>query len=822
MRIILTTSLLLCCFTSIFSQQIKGVITDTTGKPLPYASVYIRETGRGTNANSEGRYVLTVPRGTCTVVCQYVGYLKQEIKLDGNAIAGDIDFRLRIQEMTLGEVVIGTGEDPAYEIIRSAIKLRKHYRSLLEKFQCEVYTKGQMRVRNYPDKFLGKKVDFEDGDTSKQKMVFLSETISRYSVDRPDKVKIEVLSSRVSGQSDGYGLAAPNFMSFYDNNIFIGNSLNPRGFISPISDNALNYYKYKFEGSFIEDGKEIDRIRVTPRRKFEPLFSGTINIVADEWRIHSVQLLLTKSSQMQTLDTLRIEQLHRPLNKDTWYVGSQVIYPAIKIFGFDVHGSFVNIYSDFDVNPSFDKKYFNNTILKYTDSSNKKTADYWNERRPLPLMQEEVSDYRRKDSLELVRKDPRYLDSLDKRRNKISPAGILLLGQTFTKSKKRSSVTVPALLEQVNFNPAEALVINTGFSWVKRLDSASASRRSIEIAPTFRYAFGIQRFSPSVQFRYTFGKKYLSSLTLAGGRKVFQFNNGSPIGERGNTLSCLLSEENRIKTYDATFFRAAVRRGIGEGFNFSASVQYQDRTPLDNISDYTWRDKADRTYTPNFPNEIIPVNISHHQAVQFTVGIQWQAGTKYVELPGRKINIGSKYPVLAFQYTQGIPGLLGSDVDFSKWKFTVSDNINLKLRGLFRYRLGAGGFIRRNQVQLPDYTHFNGNLSSLAAEYLNSFQLLPIYQFSNTERFYALGHVEYNLRGFLTNKIPGFRKLNFYLVTSANAVRLSKDNFYYEASVGFDNILKQLRIDFVQSWLNGKPWQNGFKIGLSAFQRNDD
>jgi len=122
-----------------------------------------------------------------------------------------------------------------------------------------------------------------------------------------------VISSKVSGQTGGYGLTAPEFLSFYENNIRVGDGLNPRGFISPIAENALSYYKYKWEGSYTEDGREINHIKVIPRRKFEPLFSGYIDIAEDEWRIHSVKLELTKNSQMEILDTLRVEQLYRRL-----------------------------------------------------------------------------------------------------------------------------------------------------------------------------------------------------------------------------------------------------------------------------------------------------------------------------------------------------------------------------------------------------------------------------------------------------------------------------------------------------------------------------
>ena len=88
-------------------------------------------------------------------------------------------------------------------------------------------------------------------------------------------------------------------MEAYDNIISISNNLNPRGFISPISENALNYYRYKLEGTYFEDGRMVNHIRVTPKRTYEPVFSGYIDIVDEDWRIHSLKLMLTKSSQME-------------------------------------------------------------------------------------------------------------------------------------------------------------------------------------------------------------------------------------------------------------------------------------------------------------------------------------------------------------------------------------------------------------------------------------------------------------------------------------------------------------------------------------------
>nr|MBP7109614.1 hypothetical protein [Chitinophagaceae bacterium] len=380
------------------------------------------------------------------------------------------------------------------------------------------------------------------------------------------------------------------------------------------------------------------------------------------------------------------------------------------------------------------------------------------------------------------------------------------------------------LIEEVNFNPAEGLVFSGGFKWTKKLDSTSFGRKQISIQPNLRYGFLNKHFNPNLTLNYVYGKKYASTISLSGGKRVFQFNNNSPIGERGNTISSLLSEENRIKSYEAAYFRGSYRKNVGDGFSIVAGFQYQDRSPLNNLTDYTWSKKDNKEYTPNYPFEIVSENIKRHQSLTALFGLSWQPGAKYIELPDRKISIGSKYPVFSVEYTYGFPKLFDSDVDFSKWKFNIKDDINLKLQGVLNYRIGVGGFLSNKKVELPDYNHFNGNISTLATEYLNSFQLLPIYQFSNTAKFYSLAHIEYNLKGFITNKIPGFRKLNLYLVTGGNGFYINNSRDYYEVFVGLDNIFKQLRVDFVQSYLNGRRWQNGFRIGLTRLggRRGDD
>src|SRR5207302_1659416 len=122
------------------------------------------------------------------------------------------------------------------------------------------YIKGLIKLRSLPQKVLGQKVPEEERkdmmlDSSGKGIIFLSESITKVAMQQPGKMKLEVVSGRVSGSS-GFGFSFPTFISLYQNNVTVfASQLNPRGFISPIADGALNFYRYKFMGSFFEDGK---------------------------------------------------------------------------------------------------------------------------------------------------------------------------------------------------------------------------------------------------------------------------------------------------------------------------------------------------------------------------------------------------------------------------------------------------------------------------------------------------------------------------------------------------------------------------------------
>lgn len=149
----------LLLFSSLFSYagKISGVITDDKGYPLPYASLSIKGTKKGTTTNSSGKYSIDLNPGQYTLIAQYVGYAKGEKTITVTASEQTVDFSLSIQELTLSEVIVKKGEDPAYEIIRNAIKKRNFYNDQVDSFSVNVYIKGLMRSGAMPKKIFGKK-----------------------------------------------------------------------------------------------------------------------------------------------------------------------------------------------------------------------------------------------------------------------------------------------------------------------------------------------------------------------------------------------------------------------------------------------------------------------------------------------------------------------------------------------------------------------------------------------------------------------------------------------------------------------------------------
>lgn len=828
-------SALFCIFISSYCQAIavKGRVTDDKDQPLPFATVFIKGTTTGTTTNAAGQYQLDLAPGQYTVVCQYIGFKRTELPLNVNASTQILDFHLQPVNMQIKEVVVkANGEDPAYAIIRQAIKKRHFYQEQVKEYTCMSYIKGTIGMKNVPGRFMGQKIDKKEMgvDSTGKGMIFLSESVTKISARLPDKIKLEVISSRKSG--GGFGLSFPAIISFYDNNVSaVITQMGPRGYISPIAENALAYYKYRLEGTFTEEGKTVNKIQVIPRRKQEPLFSGYIFITDDDWRIHSTDLILTSEYQLELMDTLEIRQTHVPVTADIWRVKDQVMHISFNKFGFRMGGSFVNVYSDYNVHPDFPPKFFDNTFLKYDSAFDKQGHTYWDSIRPVPLETTEVKDYHEKDSIAKAARDSSFsryhLDSLQRKQKPVKTMDVLWNGVKHKYYFRRDSsiqyhsLGVKGLLKSLKYNTVEGLVI----ALEPDLNIYTGEESSLRITPFLRYGLSNTHFNAYTQIDYSnrskVQKRYgRNDWSLAGGKRVSQFNQDNPIDNIANEFYTLFLKENYMKLYENWFGKLRYTRTFQTNDRLSLGATYESRNPVENTTDFVIFKNDRKQFTPNHPYELANVPFEKHQALILDVDFTFQPGQQFVELPDRKIPFGSKYPTFKVGYSKGIPNVANSIVDFDKWSFSVQDNMNFKLLGEFRYRLGAGGFLNDRNVQIPDYQHFNGNQTFYNMKYLNSFQLAPYYQYSTTAPFYATANVEHHFNGLLTNKIPLFNRLKWNLVAGANAFYVNSDNNYVEVFGGIENILKMIRVDVVAGYQSKEDTRIGVRVGFGGILGN--
>lgn len=815
---------------AIHAATVKGSVTDTKGERLPYATIFLQGTTIGTTTNGNGDYELTVPSGKHKLMCQYIGFKPESYALtitDGQSVTHN--FVLSDEGLEMKEVVVkASNEDPAYKIIRNAIKRRKQHLDRIKTFQTSIYFKGVVRSRAMPNKFMGQEMKPLDLglDTAGKGVIYLAEQDATYYTDGK-REKTVIHSVHESGDKGGLGFSRfPDVISFYENNVpLLGRT--SRGFISPISDNALSYYTYKLIGEFTEHDNIIYKIRMTPKRKYEPCFSGDIYIASKDYSIHSLSLSLVKESGLDMIDTLKVNQIYLPSGED-WVIKSQVISFALKFMLFDVTGSGVAVYNKQRINEEISDSIFAGKITSaYDKGANKKDTSYWEER-PVPLETDEVRDFVRKDSIGLIVNSPAYQDSLRKVRNKFKPLSLLLLDKTFASKEYKNTYTFNSVIGglasegMLNYNTVEGIAISPRLSVKHMIDTG----RNLYIDGAVRYGTSNTHFNGIARVYYTTtDRTWLNRGWAYGGeagKYVFQYNNQNPVAGWLNTYRTLLMHINDMKVYERIQASAFVRRNYGNGFTWMVRGEWQRRLPLQNTSDFSFVNQPSDKFTDNAPIYLIAKSTEwqQHDAALIHAEISFKPGYTYTQYPDYKVANGSKWPRFTLSYDKGIPDILNSKVDFDKWRFSIKDNFKVGLLGAVNYNIAMGGFITDKYVSIPDLMHINGREGTYyAAPYLQSFQLAPYYNWSNRDNMYSEAHIEYHLNGFLSNKIPLLRQARYYLVAGANSIVFSKTNYYTEAFIGVENIgwklVRFLRVDYVQSWDAYGNTFNGIRFGIN-------
>ena len=512
MRIIVLSLLVFFSSVPAFSQGVNGSIRAESGEAIPFATIYIRQTGTGTTTNMEGVYELKLEPGAYDLVYQHLGYTTEVKYIMVGAGFIENNVVLQQESIVLKTVEVrSNNEDPAYTIMRKAIAKSKFHQQQLDSYQARVYVKGSGRLIDAPF-FLRKTLAKEGVDST---FTFVSESISEINYTRPNTFEETVVSIRTSGEDNN---SSPNgyiFGSFYEADI--------AGSVSPLSPKAFGYYRFEYLGTVRDRDYEVSKIRVVPRSKGDDVFTGILNIVEEHWSIHSLDL---ETERMGI--KVKIKQIYDPIEMKAWLPVSHRFDVTGKVLGFKFEYNYLATVGDYkiEMNPELDielevidekvekelasqidqkyekaasaqekladgkevtRKELRKLINAYEKDELSKTEDpqvienykysvdslaanpdslYWATIRPVPLSSQEVMGYHKMDSMAVVKRGEAEGDTLKTGKRKGFHVEDIILGNTYMLGEK-AYLRYYSPLAQVNFNTVEGYNFSIRFRYSK-------------------------------------------------------------------------------------------------------------------------------------------------------------------------------------------------------------------------------------------------------------------------------------------------------------------------------------------------------------------
>jgi hypothetical protein len=363
------------------------VLDNETREPLSSATVRVSNTPRGTITNRDGYYVLRLPPGRVELVFSYVGYRPDTASVD---VSGDraVDALLSPVPIELEEMVV-TSEDPAVRIMRKVIENKHLWMESLQSYQFKAFTRQVFRR-----------------DTA---IASITESFTEGYWRKGDTLREVVLQKR---QTENIPLRM-NFAfvgqieNFYDDEIdFLGFR-----FIGPTSPEAFDYYTFVLQKTKEDRGVPLYEIRMEPRSRVTPLFSGTVAVIGDSYSLVGVDVEPNEAYVIPFVSDLKVRysQGFGLYGGGYWMPTDIRISGSVEVgivglslprIGFEQTST---IY-DYSVNDSVPDSVFARTRLIVAPSASTFDSTFWAENEVLPLTVEEHAAYENIDSTQTLDK----------------------------------------------------------------------------------------------------------------------------------------------------------------------------------------------------------------------------------------------------------------------------------------------------------------------------------------------------------------------------------------------------------------------------------
>ncbi len=792
-------TLLLAVSHNCFAQttKVSGRIVDAiTREPLPFVNVLLKGTKSGANSDFEGNYTVSTTDKCDSIIVSYVGYnrITRAVK---HGISQEINLGLT-QGVELAMIEIRPGENPAHRILRKIIAHKdKNNSEKLSAYEYELYNKIEFDLNNIPEEMKNKKLlqpfsfifDNIDSSNAKEKPylpVFMTESISDIFYRRNPKTTNETIkASKVAGLQDA---SVSQFMgdmyqkvNIYDNAILVFG----KNFISPISDNALLYYKFYLIDSMVIGGHKCYQLQFKPKHKQELAFTGNLWAADTSFGIKQIEMSIAADANINFINSTAVVQTYTQVDSSAWMMEKERLVIDFNPFPIDrkkkslmgIYGRKTASYSKFVIDkPKVDKFYSLTENLKVNEDAFAKQDDFWKKNRHDSLSKNEKEIYHMVDTLQKL---PIY-------RTWVNIIQLFVTGY-----KIRGNFEYGPYFNIYSFNEIEGQRFRFGgrtsdkFSkWYELSGYVAFGTRDEKL----KYSIGLQCFLDKKP-RTLVGMYYKNDNEILG-----QSQNGFTTDNILASLFRIAPLRNLTNVHQVN---AYIERDWFTGFSSKLSFYNRQMMPL---ADFHY-EYLKTPYKMAFKENITTSEIRFSTRFAFD--------EKFVNGTFSRASLGTKYPIIQAQYTLGIKDLFFSDYDYQKVTVNMEDRIHINPIGYFDYVLEYGK--TWGKLPYPLMTIHGGNETYIYDIY--AYNSMNYYEFASDE--YASLTLSHHFDGFFLDRIPLMRKLKWREVIGGKALigRINQKNNellifpaflntlehgpYLETSAGIENIFKVFRLDAV-------------------------
>ncbi len=284
---------------------VKGAVSDSeSGEPIPFATISIVNSDRGTVTNESGEFKIYLHPTDSLIKVSAIGFNSRVLRVppqpDEIVI---LDITLEPSTVQLqGIEVYADGLTPAERIISRAIERKKEILAAIDNYSFKAYTKTI--------------VSYETQHDTSFNVAFITETASDGYWSRPDKYK-EIIVARKQGATllpEWNTLAVDRIPNFNRNTIKWGGEKIP----TPTAENALDVYHFRIIDTLYIDSVAVFYLAFEPK-KDSSLLRGTVGIANETYEVREIDVSRLTDVQGNSEKTeVTYSQRFRRFSGDHW------------------------------------------------------------------------------------------------------------------------------------------------------------------------------------------------------------------------------------------------------------------------------------------------------------------------------------------------------------------------------------------------------------------------------------------------------------------------------------------------------------------------